>query len=267
MDWQVLSSASDALTNACRTDESSDLSTQVLSTPTFLPPSAHTASYTTHSSSPISDFLASAYPQTEICSLTGHLPHLNLLYVTIDNKLYLFPPNSKDFISYTGLTQIITNVKSAKPQPNTFQDIVRETLIVTTPTEVHVLAVTSNPTTLVPTNIILPTPYPITAVTSSRTSNRIFLGDTSGDIYEVVYTSSSPSPPGLLTSAAGILGKVLMGDDRKKARKINHTSTSWVPEIVRSMKAKITGRGPVKDVKVDDERNLIWAIWKDGTVE
>ena len=157
---------------------------------------------------------------------------------------------------------------------------------------------------LLPTNVVTTTESTITAIETTK-CGRIIVGDAQGDISEIVYTSEGEGG-GILKGIGGIVGKVsftsritiaaicghlrpfaairvfifvfavltqsltgqvLLGDDRKKARKINHTSMEWVPSVVRSLANKVSSRGGVKQIKVDDCRNIGWGIWKDGSVE
>ena len=118
------------------------MQSQFLSAPVYHPATPSLAKYNSSTLSPVPQLLTKLYPTTEVCSLTGYLKHLRLTYSTIDSNLYLFPPEGTDFISYTGLTQVITSVTECKPQTKTFTDAITHTIIVTTPTEIHVLAVT-----------------------------------------------------------------------------------------------------------------------------
>ncbi|GMH52295.1 hypothetical protein TrLO_g7231 [Triparma laevis f. longispina] len=265
---QILQTSSSFITNALRTDESptSSLQSQFLQPPVYHPPTPSLAKYNSTTLSPVPQLLTKLYPTTEVCSLTGYLKHLRLTFSTIDSNLYLFPPEGTDFISYTGLTQVITSVTECKPQTKTFTDAITHTIIVTTPTEIHVLAVTrkanfTQETNVIPTNIILPLVNPVTCVAGSALSGRVLAGDSRGDIFEVVYTTQQT------TSWASTVARTFLNSSRSKARKINHTTSSWVPEIVTTIQQKFTGRGAVKEVALDDERGLGWGLWKDGTVE
>ncbi|GMI13926.1 hypothetical protein TrVE_jg903 [Triparma verrucosa] len=267
-DWEILQTASSFITNALRTDESptSSLQSQFLSAPVYHPATPSLAKYNSSTLSPVPQLLTKLYPTTEVCSLTGYLKHLRLTYSTIDSNLYLFPPEGTDFISYTGLTQVITSVTECKPQTKTFTDAITHTIIVTTPTEIHVLAVTrkanfTQETNVIPTNIILPLVNPVTCVAGSSLSGRVLAGDSRGDIFEIVYTSQEEQ------SWISTVARTFLNSSRSKARKINHTTSSWVPEIVTTLKQKFAGRGAVKEVALDDERGIGWGLWKDGTVE
>lgn len=78
----------------------------------------------------------------EIKSDIGIFSELDRCWITIDNKLILWNINdSQDFKSIEEIKHTILNVALVKPKPNTFIDDIKHLLLITTPFDIYVLAV------------------------------------------------------------------------------------------------------------------------------
>lgn len=78
----------------------------------------------------------------EIKSDIGIFPELDRCWITIDNKLILWNINDpQDFKSIEEIKHTILNVALVKPKPNTFVDDIKHLLLITTPFDIYILAV------------------------------------------------------------------------------------------------------------------------------
>lgn len=93
----------------------------------------------------IPDEILKEASKTEIKSDMGIFPEINRCWITIDNKLILW--NIKDSTDYQSIDEIkhtILKVALVKPKPNTFVDYVNYLLLIATPFDIYLLAVSHN---------------------------------------------------------------------------------------------------------------------------
>ena len=149
-------------------------------------------SLTRHLSLP-SDVL-SAYDSLECHSSAGLLPAIHRAFLTLDNRLYVInyhDPTS--YYAYTDLQQLIITVALLTPKPGIFAPNIPFLLLLATPVEVHLLAVTfasasfTSPLTLYPTTFSIASDGVTFLDAASTTSGRIFLAGKDGHLYEVDY--------------------------------------------------------------------------------
>ncbi|CCK68672.1 Nup170p KNAG_0B02300 [Huiozyma naganishii CBS 8797] len=90
----------------------------------------------------IPDKLLQEASKTEIKSDMGLFPQLDRCWITIDNKLILWNINDpNDFQCIEEIKHTILSVALVKPKPNTFVDAVKHLLLISTPFDIYILAV------------------------------------------------------------------------------------------------------------------------------
>ena len=137
--------------------------------------------------------LLDLYDSVECQSYAGLLPAIHRAYVTLDNRLYLFNyDDPSDYYAYTDLQQLIIAVALVRPKAGIFAPTVPYLLVLTTPVEVHLLAVTfqsslTSPLALYPTQFSIPSDNVSFVDVASTATGRIFLAGKDGHLYEVDY--------------------------------------------------------------------------------
>lgn len=90
----------------------------------------------------IPDALLNEASRTEIKSDIGLFPELNRCWIIIDNKLILWNINdTKDFQTIDEIKHTILNVALVKAKPGTFVDEIKNLLIIVTPFDIYLLAI------------------------------------------------------------------------------------------------------------------------------
>lgn len=80
-----------------------------------------------------------------IKSNIGIFPEIDRCWITIDNKLVFWNINDPfDFKSIEDIKHTILNVALVKPKPNTFVDDIQQLLLISTPFDIYILAVSYN---------------------------------------------------------------------------------------------------------------------------
>jgi nuclear pore complex protein Nup155 len=104
-----------------------------------------------------------------------------------------------DFYEYSDQDQVIVSVGIAKPKPGVFGDQVKYVLVVSTPLQIILLAVSidhlragSNSLNLYGTNIIVPADDSRMIMTKGTDDGRIFLISLDGHLFELDYTVKCP---------------------------------------------------------------------------
>lgn len=124
---------------------------------------------------------------------------------------------------YDGMSEVIVSVALSAPKPGVFLDAVKYVLVVASPVEVTLLAVTcdssGNNMKLVPTSYSMPSDNVAMIKVVGTQAGRIFMAGNDGNVYELDYSNSESgwSVP-------------LYGDgtsNRRKCRKINHFAWNW----------------------------------------
>lgn len=76
----------------------------------------------------------------------GFLPELDRAYITVDNRLYFWNyKHGSDFTSFEDLGQTIVSLCLVKPKPDTFVETITHLLVLATPSELYILAVSYDP--------------------------------------------------------------------------------------------------------------------------
>ena len=173
------------------------------STPMSLTELNHKLTYSR--STPLPPYLINLMKDTKLSCLMGILPLGNMVWVSIDDALYLWQygsgdgtgRNKEDFVCFKVPSgQCVVSVGLVKPKAGVFTNAVEWCLVVTTPEEAILCALaresassslTSPPLRLIPTRYVIPTDsVPILSICGSD-DGRIFLGGYDGCLYEMVY--------------------------------------------------------------------------------
>ena len=207
----------------------------------------------------IPDRVFEEYNTAEMHTMMGVFAELHHAWVVIDSALYLWDythPNP-ELIGYEELTQVINGVTLVKPRVGVFVPDITHMLVVTTPSDLHLIGVAASKNAA---GIISLSLYQtgmsvsmkgvaVGCVAGSDAQGRIFVGSaTSADIYEITYQKeeqwfSSKCTKKLQTTAQGFeLGK-----------------------IFGSFTGRATGDSVVQ-LKVDDSRNLLYALSSSSTI-
>ncbi len=198
--------------------------------------------------------LIDQYDTVECQSYAGLLPLIHRAYVTIDNRLYLFNyDDPTDYYAYTDLQQLIISVAIVRPKPGIFTDTIPYLLLLTTPVEVHLLAVSfastvTSPLTLYPTAFSISSDNVSFIDVTSTTTGRIFLAGKDGHLYELDYQPRD-------------------GWFRRKMRKVRVSVGSSLPFPVPTFLWP-TSQDPINKVVVDESRNppLLFTLQASSTI-
>lgn len=205
----------------------------------------------------------------------GLLPEIDRAYITVDNRLYFWNyRNGSDFTSFEDLTQTIISVCLVKPKPDTFVENITHLLVLATPTDVYLLAVSYDPKVgellLFDTSMVVSVKGLGVAeiVGSSKTGRIFFSADNDGlNLWELQYSNVETW-------------------FRSRATKVCHTNQSIIGSLVPSIsipyisdeKSMIRGvfnkvvgtSNKNKDIiifmAVDDSRGLIYTLDNDSCI-
>lgn len=207
----------------------------------------------------IPDRIFEEYNTAEVQTMMGIFAELHHAWVTIDSALYLWDythPNP-ELIGYEELTQVINGVTLVKPRAGVFVPEITHLLVVTTPSDLHLIGVAASKSaagitslSLYQTNMSVSMKgVAVGCVAGSDAQGRIFVGcATSADIYEITYQKeeqwfSSKCAKKLQTAAQGFdVGKLF---------------------------GAFSGRSSsdtVAQLEVDDSRNLLYALGSNSTI-
>lgn len=95
----------------------------------------------------IPDEILQQLSKAEIKSNMGLFPDIERCWITIDNKLILWHYNNpSDFQSIDDIKHTILHVALVKPKPNTFVESINHLMLITTPFDIYLLAVSYDKT-------------------------------------------------------------------------------------------------------------------------
>lgn len=143
----------------------------------------------------IPDAIFDQYNQTESFTRMGLFPEIERAWITVDNRLYFWNyRNGSDFLTFEDIPHTIISINLVKPKPGTFIDSVNHLLVLCTPLEVYLLAVTyaNDELQLFDTGMVVTTKgLDVSTIVGSKTTGRIFFcGDGDGiNIWEIVYSN------------------------------------------------------------------------------
>ncbi|GMM56763.1 Nup170 protein [Maudiozyma humilis] len=212
----------------------------------------------------IPDVLLQEASKTEIKSDMGIFPELNRCWITIDNNLILWDIDSNnDFQSIEEIKHTILNVKLVKPKPNTFVNQVNYLLLISTPFDIYILALSYNEQTNDITvyntglSVSINGMGPLQIVSCEKTGQIFFASTTNGlNIWELQYTGS---------------------DDwfNSKCNKVCLTQSSWSSLLPTNVLNKLPGSELVQSLfeedtsysqetiiqlTIDQSRNVIYSL-------
>lgn len=91
---------------------------------------------------PLPQAIIQQYENLECKSFVGILSCINRVFITIDNKLFLWNyHDGSDFYCYDEFSQIIIAVGIVKPKPHIFVESIQYVLLVSTPAEILMFAI------------------------------------------------------------------------------------------------------------------------------
>lgn len=93
------------------------------------------------------DELYEQYNHTETSTKMGMFTEIDRIWMTVDNRIYLWSYIDQEYDAFEALEHTITSVSLVKPKANTFIDIISHVLVLTTPLEVYLVALSYNKTT------------------------------------------------------------------------------------------------------------------------
>ncbi|ODV90031.1 hypothetical protein CANCADRAFT_99845 [Tortispora caseinolytica NRRL Y-17796] len=137
------------------------------------------------------DIVFEQYNSTECYTRMGLLPEINRAWISVDNRLFFWNYlNGEDFLSFDSLDQTILSVSLAKPKPDTFISSVEHLLLISTPTQFVIIAISivDGELELFDTGMSTSIQGLHVGHICALTSGRIFIGSASStDIWEIVY--------------------------------------------------------------------------------
>lgn len=165
---------------------------------------------------------------------------------------------------FDGMSEVIVSVALSAPKPGVFLDAVKYILVVASPVEVVLLAVTCDSACknmkLVPTSYSMPSDNVAMVKVVGTQAGRIFMAGNDGNVYELDYSNSESgwSIP-------------LYGDgtsDRRKCRKINHFAWNWklVHMLPPFLKTFTSEEDSLVDLVVDNVRSVLYAVTAKGSL-
>ena len=163
---------------------------------------------------------------------------------------------------YDGMSEVIVSVALSAPKPGVFLDAVKYVLVLASPVEIVLLAVTcdsqGNNFKLVPTAYKLASDNVAMVKVVGSQSGRIFMAGNDGNVYELDYSNSESVWSGLVDTGSG--------DARHKCRKINHFAWNWklVHILPPFLKSFANEEDSLVDLAVDNVRHVVYAVTSKG---
>lgn len=194
------------------------------------------------------------------------------VWVTVDNKLFLWKYTESvgggdgsvvdNCDVFDGLNEVIVSVSLSAPRPGVFMDTVKYLLVVASPVEVVLLAVTAdaslNNVAIVPTKYRMGSDNVAMVKVVGSQSGRIFMAGNDGNVYELDYGSAESVWTGLVDGD---------GANGHKCRKINHFAWNW--RLVNVLPPFLQGlaggeEDGLVDIAVDNVRHVVYAVTGKG---
>mmetsp|Transcript_24760 Transcript_24760/g.36519 ORF Transcript_24760/g.36519 Transcript_24760/m.36519 type:complete len:1559 (+) Transcript_24760:131-4807(+) len=200
------------------------------------------------------------YDRVSCASFMGILPEINRAWITVDSRLYLWDyMNPSDYLQYDGLNEVIVSIGLAVPRAGVFTDVVKYILVIATPVEIVLLAVTWNEDKrhirLQHTKYAIPSDDVTMLKIVCAQSGRVFMAGNDGNLYELIYEN-------LQDSWATYLG---VGEPHK-CRKINHSAWNIVNVVPPVVKEFVGWDDTLVDVVVDNLRSLLFTRSARGNI-
>jgi nuclear pore complex protein Nup155 len=192
------------------------------------------------------------YSKLEYKCFMGLFPEIHRAWVTIDNKFYVWSYlDGSDFNEYDELDQVIICAGLVKPKKGIFKDYVKHLLVLATPAEIVLVAITFNGDKLEEMNM-LPTNYSVSSdgvnIIQIQGSNegRIFMCGKDGCLYELDYEQKD-------------------GWFQRKCQKRNHSQSAFgllLPNIF-----KFGSETPIIGLVVDNTRKILYTLSENSVIQ
>ncbi|KAI9662818.1 MAG: hypothetical protein M1821_007864 [Bathelium mastoideum] len=200
----------------------------------------------------IPDTVLEQYNLAQMSTKMGLFPELGHVWITIDNAFYFWDYKSPNatISGYEGLSNNITAVKLVKPRANVFKPHIKYILVIATTVEIMILGVApadgpegASKFDLTETGMSMSIRgVPVSFIVTSSKNGRIFFGgDSSNEVYELLYQAQ-------------------VGWFKSNVSKISHTTTGFkkiMPSISFGASAP---QERIKQMVIDDSRNLLYTL-------
>ncbi|KAL9557197.1 hypothetical protein MBANPS3_001500 [Mucor bainieri] len=191
--------------------------------------------------------------QTQCRCFMGLLPEINRAWLTIDCNLYIWNLNDEnDYYEYSDQDQIIVRAELVHPKPGVFGDHIKYVLVISTPLQVILLAVSvtqahssTNLDTLAlfATNMTLPADDEQMEQIGGTDDGRIFTIGKSGTVYEIEYYN-----PTRLFS--------------KGCKLVSRMESSLMTLILPQLRYYMTSPPQARSFVIDNERKVLYILYK-----
>lgn len=206
----------------------------------------------------------------------GLFPEIERAWITVDNRLYFWNyKNGQDFLTLEDIPQTIISVNLVKPKPGEFVETVNHMLVLCTPLEVYLLAVSyaNNKLELFDTGMVVSTKgLDVSTIVGSKSTGRLFFcGDGDGiNIWEIVYSTVESwfrgkcskvchTRNGLVAALSPSFGSFGLG----RAAEVGEAGAS-IP-LIGSL---VSAAAPeyITKMEVDDSRSLLYTLSSKSTI-
>ncbi|OAD08407.1 hypothetical protein MUCCIDRAFT_158618 [Mucor lusitanicus CBS 277.49] len=189
---------------------------------------------------------------TQCRCFMGLLPEINRAWLTIDCNLYIWNLNDEnDYYEYSDQDQIIVRVELVKPKPDVFGDHIKHVLVVSTPLQVILLAVSTaqaqsstnvDTICLYATNMTMPADDEQMEQIGGTDDGRIFTVGKDGCVYEIEYYN----PTNWLY---------------KGCRLVKRSESSFVTYILPQLRNYLGSTPKARSFAIDNERKVLYILY------
>ncbi|KAK4510664.1 uncharacterized protein ATC70_005096 [Mucor velutinosus] len=191
--------------------------------------------------------------QTQCRCFMGLLPEINRAWLTIDCNLYIWNLNDEnDYYEYSDQDQIIVRAELVKPKPDVFGDHIKYVLVISTPLQVILLAVStaqaqsntnSDTISLFATNMAMPADDEQMEQIGGTDDGRIFTIGKSGNVYEIEYHN----PMKWLSRGCKL---------------IKRSESSFMEYILPQLRNYMNSPSEARSFVIDNERKVLYILYK-----
>ena len=196
-----------------------------------------------------------------VASLMGILPEINRVWVTVDDRLFLWnyasPRSEYEEVVKMGQDEnnvAIVSVALSAPRPGIFLDSVKYVLVVATTVHVAILALKSDSESrsisLLQTHFVVGTDNILVRKVVGTQAGRVFMAGSDNNLYELLYDNTDST------------WATLTGAPRYKCQKIKHSGWNWnwrlinlVPPVLRQ---NFGADDYTVDMQADNVRNVLY---------
>ncbi|XP_024084605.1 nuclear pore complex protein Nup154 isoform X1 [Cimex lectularius] len=228
------------------------------STPNELPVQVHINQFKIINKVPLPPEILEQVGIIQPDTLMGVFPEISRAWVSIESDLYIWDfETGGDVAYYDGACDIITSVGLVPSRPDVFHQTIKHLLIITTPLEIIVLGIVLNQAPDKQSNELqlthdiiysLPTEGVPIKVVKGTVDGRIFMGGQDGNVFELVYQKE-------------------IGWWGKRCKKVNISKSSLSFIVPSFIAAAFTEVDPIRDIVVDDSRNILYTLTTKGTID